>query len=54
MAKDDIVDVEEEGKPSADTFFTGVVIFTTIALVAGWVILQVARGNNYGTGPFGG
>ncbi len=52
MAKDDIVDVEAEGKASADHFFTGVVIFTTVALIAGWVLLQTAQGNNYGIGPF--
>ena len=41
MAKDDIVDAEE-GAPSTDTFATGIVIFTTIALVVGFLIIQMA------------
>jgi hypothetical protein len=53
MAKDDIVDAEAASKPSADQFFTGVVIFTTLILVVGWVVLRMAEGNVYGTGPFG-
>ena len=52
MAKDDIVDAEGEGSPSSDTFMTGVVIFTTIALIAGWVLFQMANGHNYLAGPF--
>ena len=51
MAKDDIVDADG-GAPSSDNFVTGLVIFTTIALIAGWVIINMAHGKTYGMGPF--
>jgi len=44
MAKDDIVDAEEGG-PSSDTFVTGIVVFTTVALLAGFVLVQMALKN---------
>jgi len=50
MAKDDIVDAGAEGKPSSDTFLTGLVIFTTIALFAGFIIIEMAWKQNYGRG----
>ena len=53
MAKDDIVDAEE-GAPSTDTFATGIVIFTTIALVVGFLIIQMALKDHYGRGMLGG
>jgi hypothetical protein len=53
MAKDDIVDAEE-GAPSSDTFVTGIVIFTTLALLVGFVVIQKALGDHYGRGLFGG
>ena len=54
MAKDEIVDAEGEGPPAADAFFTGIVIFTTVALLAGFIIIEIAWKNNYGRGLFGG
>jgi hypothetical protein len=53
MAKDDIVDAEG-GASSSDSFLTGIVIFTTIALFAGFVIIQLALKNHYDRGLFGG
>ena len=50
MAKDDIVDAAGEGAPSSDAFLTGVVVFTTIALFAGFILIEVAWKNNYGRG----
>lgn len=52
MAKDDIVDAEGEGPPAADAFFTGIVIFTTVALLAGFVIIEMAWARNYARGLF--
>ena len=51
MAKDDIVDVDG-GAPATDNFVTGLVIFTTIALIAAWVIINMAHGKTYMAGPF--
>lgn len=51
MAKDDIVDAEG-GQPSSDTFVTGLVIFTTLALVAAFLVIKYAHGTNYGVGMF--
>lgn len=51
MAKDDIVDVDEGG-PTTDTFLTGLVVFTTIALLAGFFIIKYAHGTTYGVGMF--
>jgi hypothetical protein len=48
MAKDEIVDTEE--KPSSDTFVTGIVVFTTIALLVGFFIIETAYKDNYGRG----
>lgn len=50
MAKDEIVDAEGEGQPSSDTFLTGIVVFTTIALIVGFFIIEIAWKNNYGRG----
>jgi hypothetical protein len=54
MAKDDIVDAEGTGAPAADKFVDGIVIFTTVALVAGFVIIQLALGRHYQAGLLGG
>jgi hypothetical protein len=51
MAKDEIVDTEQG--PSSDTFVTGIVIFTTVALFAGFLLIESAWGTNYGRGLFG-
>ena len=50
MAKDDIMDAEGEGAPSGDSFFTGLVVFTTVALFAAFILIEVAWKNNYGRG----
>jgi len=50
MAKDDIVDAEGSGAPSSDSFLTGLVVFTTVALFVGFIIIEVAWKNNYGRG----
>jgi hypothetical protein len=50
MAKDDIVDAEGTGKPSSDAFLTGLVVFTTVALLAGFIIIEMAWKANYGRG----
>jgi hypothetical protein len=50
MAKDDIVDAEGSGAPSSDSFLTGLVVFTTVALFIGFIIIEVAWKNNYGRG----
>jgi hypothetical protein len=52
MAKDEIVDAEGEGAPAADSFYTGLVVFTTIALVAGFILIELGYGHNYGGGLF--
>ena len=49
MAKDDIVDAEE-GKSTSDAFLTGIVVFTTVALFVGFILIEVAWKNNYGRG----
>lgn len=54
MAKDEIVEAEGEGADSGDSFFTGMVIFTTVALIAGFLIIEIAWKNNYNRGLFGG
>jgi hypothetical protein len=51
MAKDDIVDADG-GAPTSDNFVTALVVFTTIALIAGWVIINLAHGKTYLVGPF--
>lgn len=43
MASDDIVDAEA-GK-GEDTFVTGIVVFTTVALVLGFILVQMALKN---------
>ena len=50
MAKDEIVDAEWTGAPSSDSFMTGVVVFTTIALIAAFFVIEIAWKNNYGRG----
>jgi len=50
MAKDDIVDAAGEGKPSSDAFVTGIVVFTTIALLVGFFIIEHAWNVNYERG----
>ncbi len=52
MAKDDIVDAEGTGQPGADPFFTGLVVFTTVALLAAFILIEVAYKNNYDAGMF--
>ncbi|MCK6481492.1 MAG: hypothetical protein HUU06_07670 [Planctomycetaceae bacterium] len=49
MAKDEIVDADG-GPPPADAFLTGLVIFTTIALLAGFFIIKYAHGHVYAEG----
>lgn len=38
MAKDDIVDTEAEAGP--DPFFTGLVVFTTVALLVAFFVIE--------------
>jgi hypothetical protein len=52
MAKDDIVDAEGEGGPAADPFYTGLVVLTTVALLAGFFLIELGYGHNYGLGLF--
>ena len=52
MAKDDIQDAEGEGGPKSDTFMTGLVLFTSVALIAAFVVIEMAYGKNYGQGLF--
>lgn len=54
MAKDEIVDAEGTGAPAGDRFVEGIVIFTTIALLVGFVLLELALKNHYGRGLMGG
>lgn len=49
MAKDEIQDADAEEK-SDNTFMTGVVVFTTIALLVGFFLIESAWKNNYGRG----
>ena len=49
MAKDEIVDAEAAGN-SSDSFLTGLVVFTTVALVAAFILIEIAWKNNYGRG----
>ncbi len=49
MAKDEIVDAEAEER-SDNTFMTGVVVFTTVALLVGFVLIEHAWKVNYGRG----
>jgi len=53
MAKDEIVDVEEEGRKE-NTFLTGLVVVTTVALLVAFFVIEKAWGENYGRGLFGG
>lgn len=48
MAKDDIVDAET--KPASDGFMNWLVIFTTLALVAGWFLINSAKDKSFGGG----
>ncbi len=50
MAKDDIVEAEQQ--PAADSFMTGMSIFTTVALFAAFLLIKYAWGANYGEGMF--
>lgn len=50
MAKDDIVDAAGEGAPSSDSFLTGLVVFTTVALLVGFFIIEKAWSMNYERG----
>jgi hypothetical protein len=50
MAKDEIVDVETSDAPAADPLVTGLVIFTTIALLVGLFTLANALASNYDRG----
>jgi hypothetical protein len=50
MAKDDIVDVEAGDAPTSDPLVTGLVVFTTIALLVGLITIAKALGSNYGRG----
>jgi len=52
MAKDEIVDAEGEGAAGADPFYTGLVVFTTVALFTGFILIEVVYGRNYGNGLF--
>ena len=49
MASDDIVDAEAGS--GTDNFVTGIVVFTTVALVVGFVLVQLAL-KNYDRGMF--
>jgi len=49
MAKDEIVDAEPAGD-GTDSFLTGLVVFTTVALIAAFFIIEIAWKNNYGRG----
>jgi hypothetical protein len=50
MAKDEIVDAEGTGAPASDSFMTGVVVFTTVALLTAFFVIEIAWKNNYGRG----
>ena len=52
MAKDEIVDAGGSGAPSSDSFLTGLVVFTTIALFAGFILIEMAWKSNYERGLF--
>ena len=52
MAKDEIVDAEGEGKAGPDPFYAGLVIFTTVALFAAFILIEVGYGRNYEMGLF--
>jgi hypothetical protein len=54
MAKDEIVDAEGEGAPATDNFVTGIVVFTTVALLFGFILIEMALKNHYGRGLMGG
>ena len=43
MASDDIVDADAGA--GSDNFVTGIVIFTTVALLAGFILVQMALKN---------
>ena len=49
MASDDIVDAEAGS--GTDNFVTGIVVFTTVALVFGFILVQMAL-KNYDRGMF--
>jgi hypothetical protein len=50
MAKDEIVDADAVAESSETTFLTGLVVFTTVALLAAFFLIEVAWKNNYGRG----
>lgn len=50
MAKDEIVDADAPAESSEAAFMTGLVIFTTVALFAAFLIIEVAWKNNYQRG----
>ena len=52
MAKDDITDAEGEGGARSDPFMTGLVLFTTVALITAFVVIEMAYGKNYAQGLF--
>ena len=54
MAKDEIVDAEGTGPQGPDPFYTGLVVFTSVALVAAFLLIEVAFKENYGRGMLGG
>ncbi len=50
MANNEIVDVEGGDAPQADGLVTGLVVFTFLALLAGFIIIEKALADNYNVG----
>ena len=53
MAKDDFIEEPQEGQQT-DMLGTGLVIVTTLMLIVAFILMEMALGDHYGKGLFGG